>query len=339
MEIQKIRLSEISLDERNPRIAHIREGRAQGVTDQSLIRMALGSSAPEDEERGAATTYSSLKAAIRVSKRLINPIIVTKKPDGGYLVIEGNTRVAIYEELKDEDPEGPWDTIPAVVQQDITEGEEHAIRLQAHLVGPRPWRPYAKAKYLHDLYHGHQLSVSEIQDYCGGPGRRREIEDYIKAYQDMQETYVKIAQEENAPVDFRKFSAFVEIQSKKAALARANYTMNDFAKWVFDNKFPRLEDVRQLPRILANQQAKSQFMLHNAREALKVLDQPNQNSVLGGASLEQLAQALTGKIMQLNWLEVQALREGRDEAPVQALLRCMEELKTLSNYFEQPEDG
>jgi hypothetical protein len=73
---------------------------------------------------------------------LINPIIVTPRPDGSYIVIEGNTRVAIYRELAEEGASGDWATIPAVVRSELQEKGEHAIRLQAHLVGPRPWRPY-----------------------------------------------------------------------------------------------------------------------------------------------------------------------------------------------------
>jgi hypothetical protein len=38
---------------------------------------------------------------------------------------------------------------------------------------------YAKAKYLHDLYIDKNMSITEIEDYCGGVARKREIENYI----------------------------------------------------------------------------------------------------------------------------------------------------------------
>ena len=151
MEITQIPVAKIVLDQRNPRIAHAMEG-ISGAVNQDWITLALGHAAPEDEERGTSTTYSSLKASIRANRGLINPIIVTPREEGTFIVIEGNTRVAIFRELSEEGALGTWDTIPAVVRTELEEKGEHAIRLQAHLVGPRPWRPYAKAKYLYDLY-------------------------------------------------------------------------------------------------------------------------------------------------------------------------------------------
>ena len=160
MDVQQIPVDQILLDQRNPRIAHATEP-LSGTVSQEWITLALGHAAPEDEERGTSTTYSSLKASIRANKGIINPINVTRASGGGYVVIEGNTRVAIYRELAEEEAPGNWATISAIVREEVVEKGEHAIRLQSHLVGPRPWRPYAKARYLHDLYINQKLSISE----------------------------------------------------------------------------------------------------------------------------------------------------------------------------------
>ena len=108
-----------------------------------------------------------------------------------------------------------------MVKPQIEEKGEHAIRLQAHLVGPRPWRPYAKAKYLHDLYVNQKLSITEILDFCGGTGRRAEIQQYIDAFKDMQEHYLPLAAAAGSPPDYSLFSSFAELQNIKPALARA----------------------------------------------------------------------------------------------------------------------
>src|SRR5262245_60720156 len=105
MDIEQIPVDNILLDRRNPRIAHATES-LRGTVTQEWITLALGHAAPEDEERGTSTTYSSLKASIRANRGLINPIIVTPRENGKYLVIEGNTRVAIYRELDDEGSPG-----------------------------------------------------------------------------------------------------------------------------------------------------------------------------------------------------------------------------------------
>jgi hypothetical protein len=332
MQVQQIPVGDIDLDYRNPRIAHAMEGMS-GTIDQAWITLALGHAAPEDEERGTSTTYSSLKASIRANKGLINPIIVTQRENGRYLVIEGNTRVAIFRELADEGVPGDWTTIPAVVQPQLEEKGEHAIRLQAHLVGPRPWRPYAKAKYLYDLYVNQHLSITELLDYCGGTGRRAEIQQYIDAFKDMKEAYVPLAVAAGSPPDYSLFSSFAEYQHIKPALARAGVTLQDFAKWVHESKLSPQQTVRQLPRILANPEAKRVFLTHNAREALKVLDQPSSNAIIASSSLEQLATALSVKVRQLNWPELQSLRQEKESPATQALLGCYDELKALADVL------
>lgn len=338
MEITNVPLDDVLLDERNPRIAHATEPLETGV-DQEWIKLALGQAAPDDEERGGSTTYSSLKASVRAHKGLINPVIISPLSNGEYVVIEGNTRVAIYRELAEEGAPGDWSKIPAIVQEDLSENGEHAIRLQAHLVGPRPWRPYAKAKYLHDLYINKKLSITELLDFCGGTARRREIENYIAAYKDMQETYVPQAAAAGSPPEYTTFSSFVELQGIKPNLARLGYSPEDFAGWVLEGKLSPQQTVRQLPRILTHSEARSKFLQYGAREALKVLDQPNPNSVLNNVALEQLATALTVKIRQLNWPEVQSLRDNLEDPTPQAVLGCYDELQSLAELLSASVDG
>jgi hypothetical protein len=205
--------------------------------------------------------------------------------------------------------------------------------LQAHLVGPRPWRPYAKAKYLHDLYINKKMSINEILDFCGGMARKREIEDYISAYKDMNEHYLPIVYAEGSQPEYSRFSSFVELQSIKPALVRAGYSEADFAKWVHEGRMLPQQLVRQLPRILANPEARKQFFLHNAREAVKVLDQPAPNAVLGSATLDQIATALAVKVRQLNWPDVQAMKQALDQQPALAILECFDELKSVVEFL------
>ena len=332
MDIQQIPVARIILDERNPRIAHV-VADVTSATPQEWSPMALGQHAPEDQESGSASTYSSLKASIRAYRGLISPIIVTPRDDGTYVVIEGNTRVAIFRELASEGSPGDWTTIPAIIQTDLQEDGEHAIRLQAHLVGPRPWRPYAKAKYLHDLYINQKMSISEILDYCGGNARKREIEEYIAAYKDMNQHYLPIVHAEGAQPDYSLFSSFKELQSIKPALIRAGHSEAEFAQWVHDGRMAPQNMVRQLPRILAHPDARKQFFAHNAREAVKVLDQPGMNAVLGSASLDQIAIALAVKVRQLNWPDVQAMKQALDRQPAASLLECFEELRSVAEYL------
>jgi hypothetical protein len=183
------------------------------------------------------------------------------------------------------------------------------------------------------------MGINEILDFCGGSARRREIENYIQAYRDMQESYIPLVQNSGSPPDYTTFSSFVELQNIKPALARYNYSIADFATWVHESRLSPQQNVRQLPRILSNPEAKRQFFAHDSREALKVLDQPNANAVIGNASLEQLATALTVKIRQLNWPDVQALKEQPEEQRAQTIVFCYDELKSLVQWISGGSDG
>jgi hypothetical protein len=97
--------------------------------------------------------------------------------------------------------------------------------------------------------------------------------------------------------------------------------------------------VRQLPRILAHPEARKQFFAHNAREAVKVLDQPNPNAMLGSASLEQLATALAVRLRQITFPDVTAMRQSPDKQPAPALLSCYDELKVIADYLGPQDRG
>lgn len=336
LNVQQVALAHLKLDPRNPRIAPMTDSLSVPPVEEWIL-MALGKFSSADEDSPTATSYSSLKESIRASGGVMQPIIVVPEEGGGYTVIEGNTRVAIYHDLGKDGTAGDWSSIPAIVHGAGDEAGEHAIRLQAHLVGPRQWRPYAKAKYLYDLLHKNKLDVSTIVSICGGPGKRREIEEYIQAFSDMQEYYVPLLQ--GVPVDQSRFSAFVELQkpSVQNSLTAHGHTKTDFSKWLgtpgVDAKFKPLLTVRQIPRILANPLAKQKFLARDATEAIRLLEQPASTEVIKDASLEQLASALTVKIRNLGFSDISALQEDPDGTTSQAIADCFLELQALEKMI------
>ena len=89
-----------------------------------------------------------------------------------YLCLDGNTRVAIYRELADQDVPGNWTTITAEIiepddEEDRVRSIEH-IRMISHIVGAREWSAYRQAKYLHELRYSHYFTW----DPNRGPLRR-----------------------------------------------------------------------------------------------------------------------------------------------------------------------
>ena len=317
-------IDSVLLDTTNPRIRQWIEIYGNNPTAEHL-HLALGVGV--NEGQSTSTTFQSLKESIRTNQGLINPIIVNRLQDGRQVVIEGNTRVAIYRGFLAEEAPGPWKTIPAMVYENLEQTGIDAIRLQAHLVGPRPWDAYSKAKYLHHLRTVELMPFELLVDLCGG--RKRELQSYLGAYADMERHYRPIVESDSA-FDPSRFSAFVEVQRPaiKAAIAKAGKSMDDFAAWVHERLLDRQENVRVLPNILGNPAALEVFLRNGAKAAIKLLDVPPPASSQSLA-LDEIARALTQRINQLPFRELEKLQQNPSLPSVQALFEAEDSIIEL----------
>ena len=320
------------LDTSNPRVARYIEMYGGEVTDEQMS-LALG--AANYEQRESTTTFQSLRASIRTHGGLIHPILVNRETNHRLVVIEGNTRALIYRQFRIDDDSGRWDEIPAIVYDQLDEKEIDAIRLQAHLVGPRQWDPYSKAKYLDYLSNSEHLTTDQIIDFCGG--QRTEVHRFIDAYNDM-ENYYRPLLPSDGQFDPTRFSAFVEMQAPRVqeALVTSGYTKTDFAQWVSDQVLYPLDRVRKLPAILANPQARSVFLTDGAREAEKVLDSPSTAEALKDATLTQLANALSQRIDKMSLTDLRRFREDLDTPENHALTEARDQLADLCKLIASP---
>ena len=302
---QSVSVAQIELDRSNPRIRKFLEMYSDELTPERIY-LALG--AGGDDDGGAtSTTFEKLKNSILTNGGVIQPVVLNRKQDGTIVCIEGNTRVAIYKSFLNDGVKWSWDKIPAIVHDNLGDAEIDAIRLQVHLVGPRPWDPYSKAKYLHYLRTQKHLPFNTIVDFCGG--RQRDVEESINAYSDMEAYYRPIVPDDGS-FDTTRFSGFVELQKPgiKDAIVKSGHDLKDFAQWIYEEKIYPLNKVRILPRILRHPKAKDVFLKHGARKAEEVLDRPDLNKALKDADLGHLARALIEAIAALPWSESQRLR-------------------------------
>ena len=322
-------VDQIELDRSNPRIRKFLEMYVGDPTPEQIF-LALG--AGNDDGTGVqdGPTFQKLKQSIITSGGIIQPVILNRCEDGTLICIEGNTRVALYKDFLERGTPGSWNKIPAVVHDGIEDADVHAIRLQAHLVGPRPWDPYSKAKYLYELRHKEILPFAAIVDFCGG--RQSEVSTFIDAYVDM-ETYYRPLITDDGEFDTTRFSGFVELQKSgvKNAITKAGFNYTDFAKWIRDNKVYPLRTVRVLPRILRDRRARDTFLKQGARAAEAVLDKPEVDKNLQEAELGALARALTEKLATLPYGDYQALRDDPTGETVEALIEAQ---SSLSEFLE-----
>ena len=327
-EVKMFPIKNAILDKSNPRIAKFIEIYGDKVkADQISLALGVGDS----EVDSSGTSFQSLKASIRTNGGVIHPIIVNKVSDKKFIVIEGNTRVAIYKEFKERKVKGNWDEILSMVYDCMSQEEIDSIRLQAHLVGPRAWDPYSKAKYLDYLSKSEHLTLRQIIDYCGG--REKEVAEYIEAYE-MMEKYYRPQLESDDQFDPTRFSAFVELQRPrvKQAIIGAGCDYKHFAKWIIDHKIHPLNMVRKLPHFLENTKSKEIFFKYKQgaiQEALKVLEMPTADVALKSATLAQLAQEIYDKILKLRYEELKRLKADKESDEAQILFDARDQLLDL----------
>ena len=288
-------VDDILFDTNNPRIKLALEKYGDNL-DADRIHFAL-SSATEGSK--GTSSYESLRDSIHTSNGILFPIIVVAAEDG-YVCIDGNTRLAIYKQFLREKTSGNWHRIKAVIINDHSQKEIETIRVTAHLVGAREWPAYEKARYLHYLRNTQLMDFAEMINLCGG--NKLDINRQIDAFHDMNEFYRDRVDDTAFQID--RFSGFVELQRPKVkdAIFSADLTLEDFGDWIRDGKIYRLADVRQLPAVLGDPEAKDIFLNGGVNSIAQAIDKiksrltPSSSLKLNDASIFQLANALTEKI-------------------------------------------
>lgn len=320
---ENLPVAEIELDRTNPRIRRFMEMYPDPTPEQVYLALGAGG-----DGTGEGSSFDQLKNSIFSSGGIVQPIIVNRK-DGRLICVEGNTRVAIYRSFIEDKSAGNWTSIPSMVYENLPEEQMDSIRLQVHLVGPRAWDPYSKAKYLHYLRNQELQPFERIIDFCGGD--RRGVQESIQAFSDMERYYRPLVDE--GGFDVTRFSGFVEYQKPKVrdAVREHGYSIVDFANWIHQRKIDPLSTVRQLPAVLANPQAKATFLRYGMRRALKELDRPDLGTDLRQATLGQLARALTEAVDKLERAEFRRLQSTPDDETVVQLFDCLESLTSLTS--------
>lgn len=312
-------IENVLLDYDNPRIARMLEIYTRDTLNADALAMALGSS---------ESSYESLKESIRANGGIIHPIIVNKNKLEEYIVVEGNTRVQIYRKFIQDSIPGNWTSIKALVYEDLDMESLHSIRLQAHLVGPREWDPYSKAKYLNYLKNEVMLPMNLIISYCGGNTKANEVQNMIEAYNDMERYYRPLCIDDTA-FDHKKFSAFVELQRKSIldSIVLNKFSKTDFSRWIIEGNIDRQADVRRLPDILRSSEARKVFFRENSTEAIKVLAVEEITSdKLRDVPYEMLATELSRRMRNITLDEILHLRADSEYE---------DKFKTLQNVLDE----
>lgn len=313
----RVELGEVLFDATNPRI-------------QFQLDTSLSDKTPTQEQLGFALvvsndTYTKLRENIEINGGIVNPIWIAPVEDG-YVVIDGNTRLQVYLDLREKHPnDQKWKSIPVfLLPEKFSKNEINFIRLEAHLFGTTPWDAYEKARELYRLNQEEDYSVERLTRMTKLTAS--DIRSSIQAFRDMDEYYLSRFCD---PGEHQKFSYFMEFRKNsdlKRLVRDGQLNIVDFCTWVGEGKFGRGEDVRRLGTVLHDPQARQALIDYDFATALDQLGQVNPAAI---SPLFDKIQDVTTGIRKMPFSEVEGIRRGQEPAKV-ALL---EELAETVNAF------
>lgn len=312
----KIPIKKLKLDIENPRIQYFLDTRLNNDISQEKIKFALS----EGNDQ-----YEKLKEHIEINKGIYDPIWAIPDNDF-YIVIEGNTRAFIYEELSEKyENDSNWQLIDSyVLPHKIDRKQINFIRLEKHLFGQTPWSAYEKARELYRLHEKEDYTLKRLEQLT--KLRASEIQNNIQAYKDMEDQYLH---KYNKPAERLKFSYFVEFRKNKQLkqlVKKGALSLMDFCDWVGEGKFRRGEDIRRLPLVLKDEQAKHELIKDNFQAALDQLEQIN--PAAKSKLFEKIEDVIYG-IERIPFGELEEIKSGLQPGKVDSLHRLYNSLEKI----------
>lgn len=312
-------ISELLFDEFNPRISLARDTHMGAIYKDHF---------PQDHVAltlKGTPSYHELKISILKGGGAMNPLWVYPEKDK-YVVIEGNTRLAVYRDILKEEPNNqPFTKVNCyVLPQKIEEDVKNFIRVTAHLHGQEDWDKYEQAKYLYVLYEKQNYPISALADMT--KLKSSDIEGDIEAYKIMeQQFYPKYGKFDKSFVHkFSYFKEYVKDKKLRNLMATLNLDSKQFCDWVGKGKFDRAMDVRKLYDVLSDKATRKVFVNKDLGLALEELGniKPEKSS-----KVFKLIDALTTALGGMKMAEIDEIKGDKKKvAMVKALSKKLSNL-------------
>ncbi len=158
--IETLSIDDLWFDPANPRI-HSELEKSRHLSANELREKIL--EILNDKEKVGA-----LKSAITDAGGPLEPLLVKPRSEGGYVVIEGNRRLAAYKTIIKEKEDADVGlienllTITCELYASISPEQEFALLNILHLRGRRKWSAFEKADYLYRQWEHFHRNIEEV---------------------------------------------------------------------------------------------------------------------------------------------------------------------------------
>lgn len=315
-------IDKINLDPENPRIGYWSDNQIKKEFSQDEIAFAL---------REKSDDVNRLKLSIEIHEGIMNPIWIYKK-DGKFLVIDGNTRLEIFKDLRRKYPnKDNYKKIPCeILPENVGEKVKNFIRLMQHLRGINDWEVYERARMLYILWEKRGYTEEELQSQT--KLNKSQIRRWIEAYKNMTEQFLPEYGSQSDALS--KFSYFVEYENPKIkqGMEESELSMKDFCKWVGLSEIKRAQDVRNIKKIFEDKKTTEILVRRGYKCAIEELSvvKPEISSKL----FEAIEEVLEG-LKEMTRIEEEEIIEG--DSPQKRILikNLFLELEKMTNKFKE----
>ncbi len=307
--IQKVRL-----DPQNPRLVNTLFGSPQPTSEKDLQSFLA-------ETLWADPNIRDLFRQVQANRGLTERILVTEDN----VVIEGNCRTVVYRKLREQDPsEMAWTKIPAWVLPPAIKKREIAIlQGEMHVAGKITWASFEKAGHVFRLHNEHLMTQDEIASRLRMS--KSKVNQLIRAFETMHVKYLRRYPGAAGVHKFSYFEEFFKNPLLRTAASRDPGLVDRFVDWVGTGKILEGRHVRELPEIIANEQAQKALDRAGYLAALRVLEENNPALT---STLYRALQRATIELRDAGTPDLQEIRNGN-----QAAIRIVEDLNAALNRF------
>jgi len=309
VQLATVELDDLLLDASNPRIDYKLKARRLAQPSQDQLAEMLWEN----------QAVKRLKLSIQAAGGLVEPVIV-QGSDGA--VLEGNCRVVCVRKLRQEHPDDTaWHRVRCrILPPGIDRRTINVLLGELHIAGKNEWKPFERASHLHEM-HQRGFDIDELAEMYRLS--RGTVQLRLQAYSLMRDEYLPQTSGEVSLLD--RWPMFEEFyrrcqpgdDDEGAELEAA------FVGWVVDGTLSRADQVRRLPKILADRVAREAFENEGYETAWEVVQTSSPElasrlfrfvvattTALREAPLSEVARVRSGDVARLR--ELRALGEALD---------------------------
>lgn len=263
---ESIPIDQLELDEDNPRVRYRLQHKHGVDAEQELLNWH---------------DVIMLRKDIEKTGGLRERIIVQWDPRAKkFKVVEGNCRTVSIKSLHQKNPNDPkWQTVIAKVLPPDADRRAVAILLMDfHVVGKIQWKAHEKAAQVHLMNAVLKMPMDEIALYMRTS--KTTVQRLLDAHKTMTEKFLVMdggKYEAKGEGAWSYFEELFKSPDLRATMKAEPDFVDDFCRWVGDERLPGGADVRVLPQILKSDVAMKKFATGNVKtafqDAKKIIEQ------------------------------------------------------------------